>query len=331
MAATIILVLILIVSLIALVKGADVLVKGASNISSTFKVPPILIGLTVVAFGTSLPEFIVSLISVFVGSPDLSVGNIIGSNIANIGLGIGIAALFVSLAVKTKTIMYEFPFLLVSTLLLLILGNNAYLFQQNTFSLTRFDGIVMWVIFAIFLYYVLSSALSSRKNKSTTSNEFEKEYKDTSPEPIWKSSLFILAGILLLALGGKFFVDASSEIAFLFGLSEAFIGLTIVAIGTSLPDIITTVVAAVKGEREIAVGNVVGSNIFNIFFVLGTVSLLKPIGINPSLLLVDGIVMLVLTILFLVFATRGKNINRWEGVVLILSYIAYMAYLIAGL
>ena len=326
MIEVIIAVIILIVSLVALVKGADFLVDGAADISAVFKVPPILIGLTVVAFGTSLPEFIVSLFSVFVGSPDISVGNVIGSNIANIGLGIGIAAFFVPLAVKTKTIIYEFPFLLISTLFMLILGNNAYLFQQGSYSFTRFDGIVLWIVFILFLYYVYTSVMDKKQTKKS---EFSKEY--IPKRPTWKSSLLIVSGIAMLGLGGKFFVDASTTLAQIIGFSEAFIGLTVVAIGTSVPDILTTVIAAIKGEGEIAVGNIVGSNIFNILFVLGTVSILKPINVLPSLLLVDGVVMLVLTILFLVFATRKYNVNKWEGIMLIACYVGYMAWLIAGL
>jgi len=320
----ILLIAILILSLLALVKGADFLVDGAADFAAYLKVSPILIGLTVVAFGTSLPEFIVSLMAVITGSADLSIGNVIGSNIANIGLVIGICAILIPLSVKSKTLMYEFPFLIVSSFLLLLLANNNYLFQENSFSLSRFDGLFFWIMFIIFIIYVWKSIKNNGKNG--TKAQFSSEYKNENS--VQKNSLLILIGIILLSLGGRYFVTSSSELALMFGLSEAFIGVTIVALGTSAPELFTSIIAALKGKADIAVGNIVGSNIFNVLFVLGTVSLIKPINMSSSLLFFDGSVMIGITLLFLLFATIGKKVERWEGATLLVGYLTYMGYLI---
>ena len=325
--ATLTLIIIFIISLLALLKGADYLVDGASDIAAYFKVSPVIIGLTVVAFGTSLPELIVSLMAGFNGAADLSVANVVGSNFANIGLGIGIAALILPLAIKNKALIHEIPFLIVSSFLLLILGTDQFIFQKLGFSLSRFDGIVLYIVFIMFCYYIWTSL--QHKQPKAMKKEIEDEYIHNLP--LWKATVYILAGIAALTIGGRYFVNSSIELASNFGLSEAFIGLTIVAIGTSAPELITSFIAAKKGKGDLALSNIVGTNIFNILFVLGTVSIIKPIGIAPTIMQTDAIAMMALTLLFLVFATRGKGINRREGAILATLYIGYMAWLVIGL
>jgi len=324
--------IIFIISLVILTKGADVLVDGSADLARFLKVSPILVGLTIVAFGTSLPEFIVSLFAVLGGSADLSIGNIVGSNIANIALVLGISALFVPLVVKSTTLMYEFPFMLVSSFLFLILANDSYLFGKNTFFIGRLDGIILLIIFVIFIIYVYKSLKNQRNqvnNDKKVKKEFAEEYKHKNP--LWKNTVMIITGIIMLVVGGKLFVNSASELARYLGWGEAFIGVTIVALGTSLPELFTSAVAAYKKEASIAIGNIVGSNIFNILMVLGIVGIIKPIAINQSLLFFDGMIMIGITLLFLLFSTIGKNLKRWEGVVLLLTYFSYIGYLVWSL
>ena len=319
-------IVLIIISLFVILKGADYLVDGASDFARWLEVSPILVGLTVVAFGTSLPELMVSLFAALNGSPDLSIGNIIGSNIFNILVIIGISAMFKPLAVRSRTLIYEFPFLIISAFLLLILGMNWFIFQEQTYSLTRFDGIIFLLIFAFFLLYVFTTARSEQKK---VHRQFAAEYKNKNS--LWKNSLLIVGGLAALIVGGKIFVMNAEKLAQLAGMSEAFIGLTIAAIGTSLPELATSAVAAWKKQSDIAIGNIVGSNIFNILFVLGITSLIKPIPINPAMLATDGIVMVVASLLFLVFATRDRKVVRWEGAILVCCYVAYFGYLVWGL
>jgi len=313
-------------SLVILTKGADMLVNGSADLARYFKIAPILVGLTIVAFGTSLPEFIVSLFAVLSGSADLSIGNIIGSNIANIGLVIGISALFVPLVIKSTTLMYEFPFMMVASFLFLLLANDSYLFNQNSFFIGRIDGIILLIIFSLFLFYIYHSIKKQRKSEV---KEYAKEY--VHKNPLWKNSLLIILGIVMLIGGGKLFVTSASQLARAWGLSEAFIGVTIVALGTSIPELFTSVVAAYKKEASIAIGNIIGSNIFNILMVLGVIGLIKPIAVSQSLLFFDGMIMVGITLLFLLFATMGQNLKRWQGVVLLLSYVSYISFLIWSL
>ena len=306
--------------LFILVKGADYLIDGASDVGRWLKISPLLIGLTIVAFGTSLPEFIVSFFSAIAGKADISLGNIIGSNIANIALVIGICSMITPLGVKSKTLIYEFPFLVVSSFLLLILGNNHYFHQDVSFSFARSDGLILLVMFAMFLFYVYKTARD--------------EMKDHKPEKvensILKNVLFIVGGILAVIAGGKLFVIGAEKLALLWGLSESFIGLTIAALGTSLPELAASGVAAWKGKGDMAIGNIVGSNIFNVLFVVGLTSVITPLNVNPGVLAVDGIIMLAVTLLFLVFATTGKKLFKWEGGILVSLYAGYITYLIMG-
>lgn len=312
------------VSLFALVKGASYLVDGASDTAKWLKVSPMLVGLTIVAFGTSLPELMVSFFGALSGNNDLSLGNIIGSNIFNIAFILGISALVAKLTVTSRTVMYEFPFLLVSSFILLILGSDIFIFNKSTYSLGRIDGLIFLLTFSFFLYYIF---ISMRHDQKEAAKKTEKE-KTVNQNPLWKNSLLIIGGLLALVIGGKLFVTAAQDIIAVFGVSELFIGVTIAAIGTSLPELATSVVAARKNESDIAIGNIVGSNIFNILFILGVVSLAKPIPVSTITLGIDGMVMIFVTLLFLVFATRNGYIHKKEGFFLLAAYLLYFAYVL---
>jgi cation:H+ antiporter len=311
-------IILFILGLTLLIKGADLLVEGASDIATHLKIPPIYVGLTVVAFGTSLPELIVSMMAILTGKPGISIGNIVGSNIANIGLIIGITAIIYPLIVKRKTIQYEFPILVILSFLLITLGNKNYIFGKNEFYFGKFDAIIFIIIFLIFLYYIFRSI---KENKEAGKQE---KVKNSN----LKNILYIIMGPIALFLGGNFFVEASSQIAELFGVSEVLIGLTIVSIGTSLPELFTSIIAALKKQADIAVGNVVGSNIFNIAWVLGLVSLIKNITLESATIYIDGMIMIFFTLLLLFFSALSKKIKRSYGVLLFLMYIAYIVFLV---
>ncbi len=305
-----------------LTKGAEYLIDGAADLARFFKVPAILIGLTVVAIGTSFPEFVVGLVATFQGHFDILTGNIIGSNIANIGLIIGFAAIAFPLVIRSETLMYEFPFVIFSSLLFIVLANNNYIFRENVLSLGRLDGIIMLITLLMFLVYVFVSARSAKKSVIT---EFREEYVHANK--LSKNISLIVGGSFLLFFGGRLFVDSASSIARFFGISEAAIGLTVAAVGTSLPELWTAGIAAWKKEADIAVGNVLGSNVFNILFVLGFISLIHGnIPINPHILYVDSIIMITFTFLFLTFSATRLRIDRAEGVALLLGYAGYLVY-----
>ena len=314
-------VLFLLVSFVLIVKGADFLVDGAADLARWLKVPPLVIGLTIVAFGTSLPEFIVTIFSAWSGSGDIAVGNIIGSNIVNIGLILGISAIIVPLFIRSKTLMYELPFVTVSSFLLIILGNNFYFFNQPTLRFDRIDGVIFLLIFVLFLAYMFSTI---RKERKKVAAEFKQEYKDG--RSLKRNALFVVGGLIALILGGKLFIHAATKLALIAGLSEAFIGVVIAAIGTSLPELASSAVAAWKKQGDIAVGNVVGSNIFNILFVLGTAVVIKPITISATLLSIDAIVMVFLSLLLLLFAAYNRKITRAEGAALVAVYLIFVLY-----
>lgn len=316
----------LIVGLALLVKGADFLVDGGADFARYLKVSPLLVGLTIVAFATSLPELMVSLYSALIGEADVAVANIIGSNILNIVLIIGVGAIILPLVVKSRTLTYEFPFLIVSSFILLILGHDFFIYNQNTFILSRLDGIILLVIFAVFVYYVWNCLKKEQKESKEVKKEFSKEYQNKNS--LGKNIGLMLIGLIGLVLGGKLFVSYAVKLGQLAGLSEAFIGLTVIALGTSLPELVTSVVAAWKKESDIALGNIVGSNIFNILFILGLTSVIRPLNITPNLLSQDGIFMVFIALLFLLFAAHDKKISRKEGIIFLLLYSAYFAFLV---
>ena len=308
-----------------LIKGADWLVDGASSLAKRFNVSDIVIGLTVVAFGTSAPELAVNLISAINGTTDLAVGNVLGSNIANILLILGVSAVIYPLVVHKNTVWKEIPLALLAVVVVAILANDAF-FNAGASMLSMGDGLILIAFFVIFIYYTFGIAKSSKEDAATI------EADTVKVQSLGKSILFILLGLLALVFGGNWIVEGATAIARGLGWSEAFIGLTIVAIGTSLPELATSATAAMKKETDIAIGNVVGSNIFNIFWILGLSAVVRPVPLNP----VNNFDLLVLTIvssiLFLIlFVGKKHSLDKWKGVLFILGYIAYVVYLVMGL
>lgn len=312
--------LILIVAgLAVLVYSADFLVRGSSSVAKNFGLSPLFIGLTIVAFGTSLPELIVNIFASFKGSADIAVGNIIGSNIANILLILGCSAFIFPLTVKHTTISKEIPFALLAVAAVFILANDYLIDGFGLSFLSRGDGLILIGFFAIFLYYTVGIS-QEEKNKDA---EEVKTYGTIL------SIIMILGGILGLVIGGNLLVDNAIIIAKLFGVSEALIGLTVVAVGTSLPELATSVVAAWKKSSDIAIGNVVGSNIFNIFWILGLSSIINPINFSVAMNF-DIIVCFLVTLILIPFMFIGKRniLERWQGILLVVLYIAYTGYLV---
>ncbi|MEG2985438.1 MAG: calcium/sodium antiporter [Peptostreptococcaceae bacterium] len=321
--------LLLLLGFLLLVKGAEYFVDGSSSIATLLKIPPLIIGLTIVAFGTSAPEAAVSITASIQGQNGIALGNVIGSNIFNLLCVVGMSAFIAPLSVKKSILIKEFPFLILASVLLLVLSDDL-LFQQTQNSiLSNGDGLVFLMLFGIFMYYLLEITFNSRNKISTqeTSITSSKEITASYSIPLPKAILMSLIGIIGIVIGGKLVVDCASNIALNFGVSEKMIGLTIVAIGTSLPEFVTSVVAASKGESDIAIGNVIGSNIFNILFILGVSALISPMPVDPSLFL-DIVIMIFVTIIAYVFALRKKDINKSEGIILIIAYVTYMMLVI---
>lgn len=311
--------LFLIIGFIVLIKGADIFVDGASDIAKRFKIPHIIVGLTIVAFGTSAPEAAVSITASLNGQNDIAIGNIVGSNIFNLLGVIGIVSMISPIKVTKNIIIKEFPFAILASFVLIILSHDTKFQTYPNNELTRGDGFILLSLFLIFLYYLFEMAIIS---KDTTKNETDEE----KPNLI-KSIVFSIIGITAVVFGGDMVVDNASSIATSLGLSESLTGLTIVAIGTSLPELVTSVTAAKKGESDIAIGNVLGSNLFNIFFILGISSSIHTISIQ-SVAFIDMIIMLIVTILAYIFAFSKTTINKFEGAILTTSYIIYTIYII---
>lgn len=310
--------LLLIAGLILLVKGADWLVSGASAIARHYQIPDVVIGLTVVAFGTSLPELFVNLTASVTGRSGIALGNVLGSNIANILLILGISSIIYPLRVPRGTVWREIPFSLLAAVVLGVLANDRLVDGWAYSDISRSDGMVLLLFFAVFLYY--SAAISGE------SPGMEK----AAPSPhqsILRSLVLVAAGLAALAFGGSWIVSGAIRIAQQFGMSEALVGLTIVALGTSLPELATSAVAAWRKNVEIAVGNVVGSNIFNIFLILGASSLVRPLAFQAETNFDIGVVILTSLILFAaMFTGRKQSLDRWEGALLVILYAGYLIY-----
>ena len=311
----------LIIGFALLVKGADVLVDGATSFARRFRVSDLVIGLTIVSIGSSAPELIVNVIDSIRGNTDLAVGNVLGSNTANILLGLGVAALIYNLKVQKSTVWKEIPFSLLAVLVMAVMANDALIDGRASSAITRGDGLVFLSFFLIFFYYVYSLG-----REGSEGDEGESDGKKRS---MATALLMVAGGGIGLTLGGKWVVDGAVVIGKGLGASEALMGLTVVAIGTSLPEIATSAVAAYRKSADIAVGNVVGSNIFNIFWVLGLASLIRPIPFSTALNTDILTVILATTLLFVIlFIGRRHTIARWEGACFIAIYAAYLAYLI---
>lgn len=311
--------ILLIVGFALLIKGADLFVEGSSNIARLLQVPAILIGLTIVAFGTSSPEATVSIIAALEGNAAVSLGNVVGSNIFNITLVVGVTAFLYPLKVENETIRKEIPFTLLASTALFILISDIALQGFSSNLLTRSDGFIFLLFLTIFMYYVIEIALKSRNNTADK----------PAPENItWGKNIVItILGLAAIIFGGNLVVDNGTEIAYSLGMSETLVGLTIIAIGTSLPELVTSISAALKKESEIALGNIVGSNIFNILFVLGTSATISPLAVDDKVF-IDIMLMIVLTVVLLIFSRTGFKVGKREGLVLAAAYIIYLVYII---
>lgn len=310
----------LIVGFVLVIKGADILVAGASSIAKKFGLSSLMIGLTIVAFGTSAPELIVNILASINGSTDIAIGNVIGSNISNILLILGTTALITPLAVTRGTTWKEIPLSLLAVIMLFFLANDTLIDGRAFNEVSRIDGVMLLSMFIIFIYYTFGIA------KVEGEHDEEEEIQERS---MAISGLMIAGGMIGLFLGGKFVVDNAVAIALSLGLSEALVGLTIVAIGTSLPELATSIVAARKGNADIAVGNIVGSNIFNVLWILGLSSTIKPLPFSPAANFDVGFVIFITIGLFVtIFMGKKHTVQRWQGILLLSLYISYISFLI---
>jgi len=309
-----------VIGFVFLVKGADLLVDGATSVARRLNVSDLVIGLTVVAFGTSTPELFVNIIASFKGNTDIAIGNVLGSNIANILLILGISSILYPLAVTKGTVWKEIPFSLLAAIVLLFMANDRILDGAGASELTRIDGLTFFCFFTIFIYYTISIAARIEGMEEHIS---ARQYG-------WpRSLLYMLVGLAGLTIGGKWIVDGAVALASHLGISESVIGLTIVAVGTSLPELATSAVAAYKKNVDIAVGNVVGSNIFNIFFVLGISATIRPLPFQTKNNIDLGMVILSSLMLFLfMFTGKKRSLDRWEGIVCLIIYVGYITILI---
>ncbi len=313
-------IILLIIGFVLLIKGADLLVNGASSIARSLKISDLAIGLTVVAFGTSMPELFVNIMASIRGDAGIAMGNILGSNIANILLILGISSIIFPLSVTKGTVWKEIPLSLLAALMLGVLANDHLIDKSEFSGLTRIDGLVLISFFIIFLYYSFSIAKRV---------EGMDELVPSKKYGMVKSSLLVIIGLIGLALGGKLIVEGAVYIASALGVTQSFIGVTVVAVGTSLPELATSAMAAYKKNAEIAVGNVVGSNIFNIFWVLGLSSLIKPIPFQARNNIDVSVVILSSVLLFVTMFTGKKHLlDKWEGITFVVLYVSYITFLI---
>lgn len=296
------------VGFLMLVKGADVFVDGAAGIADKFGIPQLVIGLTIVAMGTSAPEAAVSITAALKENADITIGNIVGSNILNILIILGVTSVIVAVSVQKSTVRYEIPFMLAITVMLAIFGYTSG-------HITFWEGIIFWIAFTIYLAYLFIMAMNNKE-----------EVEETKKRPIWMLLLFVVIGIVLVVWGSDVTVDAATMIARAAGLSQRFIGLTIVALGTSLPELVTSVSAARKGKADIAIGNIVGSNIFNILFVVGSVSLICPIPFE-SHFFVDVLVALGSGLFLWISTIKNQELRRIHGFLMLVFYGLYFLYL----
>lgn len=307
----------LIIGFALLVKGADIFVDGASSVAKKMRIPAFVIGLTIVAFGTSAPELAVSITAAMKGSNDIAIGNVVGSNIFNTLVVLGASAAITPIVVDKGMIKKDYPLSIFAAVLLGVLAMDTVFFKAETMTLGRVDGIILLIAFAGFMYMTVKAGLENRTE----------EDEENEAMPIMKSLIFIVLGLVGIVIGGDVSVEGAKEIARFFGLSEAIIGLTIVALGTSLPELVTSVIAARKGESDIAVGNVIGSNIFNVFLILGVSATILPMTIS-STYLYDMIMLIAVMVLTYLPIAKTKKVSRGMGITMVLVYVAYTAYLI---
>ena len=311
----------LIVGFVLLIKGAGLLVDGASSIARTLKVSDLVIGLTIVAFGTSTPELVVNIFAGIRANADIAIGNVVGSNIFNILIILGLSSLIFPLVVTHGTVWFEIPMTLAAAVGLGLLANDHLLTHSSFQGLSRIDALILLACFAFFLYYVLH--ISGKREDNTDASA------ETKQQSVKKTILTIILGLAGLFVGAKFVVDGAVAMATALGVSQSLIALTIVAAGTSLPELATSVVAAFKRNSDIAVGNIVGSNIFNIFFILGISALIRPIPLQPKSNIDIGVAVFASLALFVVMFSGKKGVlDRWEGFLFVTAYVGYLAFLI---
>lgn len=324
--------ILLLIGFALLVKGADYFVDGSSNIAKKLRIPSLIIGLTIVAFGTSAPEAAVSITASINGQNGMAIGNVIGSNIFNLLMVIGASGIIKPLLVEKSILSREFPFTLLISIILIILSSDILFFNSSINTINRIDGIILLILFIVFLYYLINSAMKNRK-ESLCDTETSADLDMSNIKSIEKSNTMIksilisVIGISAIIFGGNLVVDSASNIASSFGVNDQLIGLTIVSIGTSLPEFVTSIIAATKGESDLALGNVLGSNIFNILFVIGASALISPMTVDPKLI-INGAIMILSTILVYFYAYRKNDISKFESITLSLLYFGYMGYLI---
>ena len=305
-------IVIIIIGIVCVLKGADFLTEGVAALARRVNIPEIVIGLTIVAAGTSAPELFVSLVSALKGTPDLAVGNVVGSNTMNCMLIVGCAAMVAPMTISRSTVKKDIPFAVGASVLLMLLALNNFL--------GRFDGILLLAGFVSFMVYSLRQAKNGQGDATT-------EEKQQNP---WLSALYIVLGLVGLVIGSNLFVDHASSLALALGISEGVVGLTVVAGGTSLPELATSVVAARKGQSAIAIGNVIGSNVFNILLILGLTATISPLQIE-GITTIDMAVMLISATLVWLFSFTRYTVERWEGAALVGGYLVYLAWLITSL
>lgn len=314
--------LILIIGFILLIKGADIFVDGAAKIAKKFGIPSIIVGLTIVSLGTSAPELSVSLIASFEGNNGITIGNVLGSNIFNTLMVLGVTAIIMPIVIKKNSVIKDYIINIVVSIVLLVLTFGRVLLNKEA-ALTRISGIILLILCIIYTLYLIKSAKSRKEEEDS---EEEEDIK------ILSCIIKIILGIIGIIAGGNLVVSSASDIAYSFGLSDKLVGLTIVAVGTSLPELVTTMIASIKGENDIAIGNVLGSNIFNILLILGVSSSINAIPISSSLL-IDILFLIVISIILGIFMFKGKKdklkLDKLEGLILVLLYIGYMIYIIS--
>ncbi|MBP5222745.1 MAG: calcium/sodium antiporter [Lachnospiraceae bacterium] len=304
-------ILFLVIGFVLLMKGADYFVEGAAGIADRLGIPQLIIGLTIVAMGTSLPEAAVSITAAIKGSAEITIGNVVGSNIMNVLVILGLTAVICALPVQKSTVYYEIPFVILITVLLAVLGLADH-------RVSRMEGGILWIGMGIYLLYLWQM---TKKGKN------DEEESDEKQKSLWLMLIMIVGGAVAITFGSRVTVNAASKIALIFGMSERFIGLTIVAFGTSLPELVTSVTAGLKGKTDIAVGNIVGSNIFNILFVVGTTALISPVTYSAGFLIDSGVA--IATVLFLWLCVLKKHkLGRMGGLLMLAGYAGYFVYLL---
>ena len=314
-------VFVLIIGFILLIKGADFFVEGASSVAKMLKVPSLIIGMTIVAMGTSLPETSVSIAASMNNQNTLAVSNVVGSNIFNLMVVLGVCAVITELKVSKDVLKRDYPFSVLCAILLLVAGVIGM-------TLGRMDGIIFLVIFAVFIFYLIKSALDARKSGEISEKEREmnEEMEEMEDLPVWKCILYIVGGAIAIKYGGDWVVDSASVIATSFGISATLVGLTICSVGTSLPELVTSIVAARKNELDMAVGNVVGSNVFNILMVLGIAATVSPIAFLTENI-IDIVVLLVFSLITWVLCVTQKKLSKKEGILMLVLYTIYLVYI----